>query len=148
MRALTFVSCLPQVMRVLQSLLGQGLARREATAFEEAGTNPAALFTAIATDAELSKLLNDPTVRTALAQIRTNPAAGMARWGSDPLVSRALDLLESALGSAQVQAGGPGALVDVAAEEVELKQQQQHFAEQPTAAPGSVKLRKRGRIFR
>lgn len=104
----------------MQRLLGQGnLSSREAAAFREAGTNPTEVLAALSADTELAGLLANPTVRTALAQIRANPDAGLRRWGSDPAVSRALDLLEQVLGNA---GGGMGAVVDVVAEDV--KQQQ------------------------
>jgi hypothetical protein len=105
-------------MRVLERLLSRDLPTRQAAAFEEAGTSPAAVLAAMTADAELQSLLKEPVVRQALSQIRANPAIGMARWGGDPLVSRALDLLEAALSSQQQ-------VVDVAAEAVQQQQQQQ-----------------------
>jgi hypothetical protein len=109
-----------QVMRVMQRLLDQdNLSSGEAAAFQQAGTSPTEVLAALSADAELAGLLAHPTVRTALAQIRANPDAGLRRWGSEPLVSRALDLLEQVLGD-----GGMGAVVDVVAEEVKQQQQQ------------------------
>lgn len=147
-------SCALQVMRVLQRLLGQDLAAREAAAFADAGTTPADLFNAMSADAELSSLLQDSSVRTAIAHIRANPQAGMAKWGSDSLVTRALDLLEAALGTAQGTAGGLGAVVDVVAEEVKRHHQQQGQQQQLLVQEGGKvvnsrgRLRKRGSIFR
>lgn len=105
----------------MDRLLSQDLSATEAAEFAAARTTPTQVLTALSSDAELAQLLNHPTVRRALAHIRANPDAGMARWGSDPLVSRALDLLEQVLG----QGSGLGQVVDVVAEEVKHKQQAQ-----------------------
>ncbi|WIA23037.1 hypothetical protein OEZ86_009953 [Tetradesmus obliquus] len=111
-----------KVMRVMQRLLGeQNLSFNEAAAFQEAGTSPTQVLAAVSADKELAGLLANPTVRTALAHIRANPDAGLRRWGSEPLVSRALDLLEQVLGDG---GGGMGAVVDVVAEEVKQQQRQ------------------------
>eukprot|EP00882_Tetradesmus_deserticola_P007212 GHRQ01007593.1.p1 GENE.GHRQ01007593.1~~GHRQ01007593.1.p1 ORF type:complete len:181 (+),score=42.55 GHRQ01007593.1:967-1509(+) len=110
-----------KVMRVMQRLLGpNNLSCREAAAFQEAGTSPSEVLAALSADAELAGLLQNPTVRTALAQIRANPDAGLRRWGSEPVVSRALDLLEQVLGDG----GGSKGVVDVVAEEVKQQQRE------------------------
>jgi hypothetical protein len=103
-------------MRVMQRLLGpDNLSSSEAAVFQEARTSPTEVLAALSADAELAGLLAHPTVRTALAQIRANPDAGLRRWGTEPLVSRALDLLGQVLGDG---GGGMGAVVDVVAAEV------------------------------
>eukprot|EP00775_Hariotina_reticulata_P003170 gene3170-3448_t len=76
-----------KVMGVLERLLSKDLPARQAAAFAEAGISPGAVLAAMTSDDELQSLLKEPSVRRALAQIRANPAAGMARWSGDPLVS-------------------------------------------------------------
>jgi hypothetical protein len=73
------------------------------------GTSPAALMEALSREPPLAAALSSPRVRAALADIRADPRAGMARWGADAEVAAALDLLER-WGQGQ---GAPGAVVDV-----------------------------------
>lgn len=62
------------------------------------GNSAADLASQLFSDPKLAAKLAQPKIRLALSEIRSNPAAGMAKWESDPEVCEVLDLLEARMG--------------------------------------------------
>jgi len=77
---------------------GAAASRQHGHERSSASSSPADLASQLFSDPRLAAKLAQPKIRVALAEIRANPAAGMAKWESDPEVCEVLDMLESAMG--------------------------------------------------
>lgn len=85
-------------MSVVVRLSEYGINAKQAAQFKDVtGTTPAAAVRAMYSNQELARLLALPVVRSALADIRSNPDGALERWQSNDDVMRALDLLEQQL---------------------------------------------------
>jgi len=89
-------NCLQGISALVQ-LLGDHVSSEQHQALAAAAAAAAAAPPELTALEEISLLLQEPLVKTALSRIRCEPELGLNSYGSNPVISRALQLLDQVL---------------------------------------------------